>query len=96
MSLPRCVLALDRGVAARVQRTFPQTGELLEALLDRVRDRRDRDARALVAVQRLGFSLFLDLGLFDGHGPPSVPGEPGRDRRRSARSGPRRSARVGS
>ena len=63
------MLALDRGRAPGVQRLLAQVGELLEALLDRVRHRGDRRPRAVVTVQRqgLGLGLRLDLGLVDGH-----------------------------
>ena len=69
------VLAFDRGGAPGVERALAENGELVEPLLDRVRHRCDRDPRALVTVQRLGLGLFLDLGLFDGHGPPNVSGD---------------------
>ena len=44
------VLALDRLRAAGVQRLLAQLVELLEALLDRVRDRRNRRGRTALAL----------------------------------------------
>ena len=52
------VLALDRLRAAGVQRLLAQLVELLEALLDRVRDRRNRRGRAALSV---------DLRVLDRH-----------------------------
>ena len=56
------VLALDRGVAPRVQRLFAQIGELDEAFLDRMRS--DRVDRALVTVQRLRLGSALEVFFF--------------------------------
>ena len=56
------VLALDRGVAPRVQRLLAQIGELDEAFLDRMRS--DRVDRAFVTVQRLGFGGALEVFFF--------------------------------
>ncbi len=68
VSLPAVVLTGDRRLAPRVERLLAQDGELLEAFLDRVRHGCDRRSRAVVAVQRLGLGLRLDLGLVEGHG----------------------------
>jgi hypothetical protein len=52
------MLALDRLGAPGVPRLLAQLVELLEALLDGMRDRRDGCARPALA---------LDVGIFDGH-----------------------------
>jgi hypothetical protein len=60
------VLPLDRRRAPGVDCLLAQLVELLEALLDGVRDRRDGRARPAFA---------LDLGIFDGHSPPLAPSQ---------------------
>ena len=67
MSLPRSCWRATAASLPGVERLLPQLRELLEALLDRVRHRRDGRPRAVVAVQRLGFGLRLDLGLVERH-----------------------------
>ena len=76
VSLPRACWRSTAAALPAWSALLAEVGELVEPLLDRVGYRRDRDPRALVAVQRLGLGLFLDLGLFDGHGPPNVSGRP--------------------
>ena len=61
VSLPALVLALDRRVAPGVQRLLAQLGELVEALLDRVRRSRPASSRTFVAVQCLGFGGALQV-----------------------------------
>ena len=67
VSLPALVLALDRRLAPGVQRLLAQLGELLEPLLDRVRDA-TASSGTFVTVQRLGFGGALEVVFFScGH-----------------------------
>ena len=63
------VLALDGRRAAGVEGRLLELAQLLDPLPQRVGDGRGGRA-ALVAVERLGLGLLLDLRLFDRHSRP--------------------------
>ena len=63
------VLALDGGGAAGVEGGLLELAQLLDPLPEGVGDGRRRRP-ALVAVERLGLGLLLDLRLFGRHGHP--------------------------